>query len=413
MTTRTKLDNMLCFDWPRRKIALISIAAATLSAIVACSTSATNPSSRKPAASTSNTANVQVSPTLPTSAQTSSLPVSNQSAVQGFIGPDRLMPMLGTNEINGTSNYGSHPQLKALASQLAQTYLLDEQWVLSALSQARFNANVAKLIMPAANPGAKNWAVYRSRFVEPIRIRKGMVFWNTYQNTLQKAAQQYGVPANIIAGIIGVETIYGQQTGQFRVLDALSTLTLDFPVGRKDRSVFFRTQLGEFLRLCAEQKWDPREVRGSYAGAMGWPQFMPSSIRQYAVDFDGDGHIDLTKSVPDVIGSVANFLAKHGWQPGQATHFNVQAPTDLDSLAYLLGPDIVPTFKPLEMTKRGAVLDKSGQEHPSLLALVKLENAGAAPTYIAGTDNFYVITRYNNSSYYALSVIDLAKAISP
>ncbi len=325
-----------------------------------------------------------------------------------------LRPVLSTSmQTDVEGSYAAHPQIPTLAKQLAQSYALDEAWVLSVLSQARFNATVVKLIMPAANPNAKNWAVYRSRFVEPIRIRKGRAFWNSYQGILQKASLQYGVPAEIIAGIIGVETIYGQQTGQFRVLDVLSTLTLDFPVGRKDRTPFFRTQLGEFLRLCAEQQWDPREVLGSYAGAMGLPQFMPSSIRQFAVDFDGDGQISLSKSVPDVIGSVANFLSKHGWQPNQPTHFNVQVPADPTSLAHLLGPDIVPTFSANAMKSKGALLDASGESYQGILALVKLENAGNPPTYIAGTENFFAITRYNNSSYYALAVIELAKSIAP
>jgi membrane-bound lytic murein transglycosylase B len=145
---------------------------------------------------------------------------------------------------------------------------------------------------------------------------------------------------------------------------------------------------------------------------MGWPQFMPSSIRHYAIDFDGDGHINLHQSVPDVIGSVANFLTKHGWQAGVPTHFRVQVPADPPSLAHLLAPDILPSFKPAEMQAYGAALDTPGQRHTGLLALVKLENAENSPSYVAGTENFYAITQYNHSSYYALAVIELAEAIS-
>ncbi len=367
--------------------------------VVACST---------PTPSSVN-AKTQAVPLPSQAAPSAPITVESKPSVVGVLHPTRLTSKLTFGE----GSYATHPRLQTLATQLAQSYLLDEDWVMSALSQARFNATVAKLIMPAANPGAKNWAVYQSRFIEPVRIRKGRAFWYAYQDTLQKASLQYGVPAEIIAGIIGVETIYGQQTGQFRVLDVLSTLTLDFPVGRKDRSAFFRAQLGEFLRLCAEQQWDPRDVLGSYAGAMGLPQFMPSSIRQFAVDYDGDGQIDLNKSVPDVIGSVANFLSKHGWQPNTPTHFNVQVPSDPASLAYLLGPDIVPSFSVNDFHASGASLDASGEKHIGLLALVKLENGENLPTYIAGTENFFAITRYNNSSYYALAVIALAKSIAP
>jgi len=383
-------------NWLIRRSIAAFLGITVISLIVACST---NPVTE-----------VKVQASLPTQPMPSAVKTSDfKPTVIGLLRPEPLAAKF----MNEEGSYFAHPKMRSLAAQLAQSYALDEDWVVSVLSEARFNATVAKLIMPAANPNAKNWAVYRSRFVEPIRIRKGRAFWSSYQDILQKAASQYGVPAEIIAGIIGVETIYGQQTGQFRVLDVLSTLTLDFPVGRKDRTVFFRTQLGEFLRLCAEQQWDPREVFGSYAGAMGLPQFMPSSIRQFAVDFDGDGQINLNKSVPDVIGSVANFLSKHGWQPNMPTHFNVEVPADAASLAFLLGPDIVPTFTVIDMKAKGAELDASGESFKGLLALVKLENAENQATYIAGTDNFFAITRYNNSSYYALAVIDLAKSIAP
>lgn len=308
-------------------------------------------------------------------------------------------------------SYQDNPQAQALSAELAARFQLEEAWVSSVLAHAKFTPSVARLIMPAASPGAKNWQVYRSRFVEPIRLRKGLAFWQQHQPMLQKAAKEYGVPAEIIASIIGVETIYGEQTGQYRVLDALSTLSLNFPAGRKDRSAFFKTQLGEFLRLCAEQAQDPTQVLGSYAGAMGWPQFMPSSVRSYAVDYDRDGHIDLHNSVADVVGSVAHFLAQHGWQPGMPTHFSVQPPADNADLAFLLGPDILPSFKTEEMQQHGALLDAAAQKHTGLLALVRLENGGSTPSYIAGTENFYVITRYNNSSYYALAVIELAQSI--
>jgi lytic murein transglycosylase B len=220
------------------------------------------------------------------------------------------------------------------------------------------------------------------------------------------------VPASVIVGIVGVETFYGRITGGFRVLDALATLSFDFPSGRSDRSTFFRGELEQFLLMCQRQQpMDCSEVKGSYAGAIGLPQFMPSSINKHAVDFDGDGRIDLTNSGADVVGSVAHFLAESGWERGQATHFAVSAPVDTRERALLLGPDILPSFTAAEFAAHGAVLSPEGQAYPGLLALVELQNGDAAPSYIAGTQNFYAVTRYNWSSYYALAVIELGQAV--
>lgn len=306
-----------------------------------------------------------------------------------------------------------HPQMPLLADQLATQFQLDAAWVASVIAQGQSSEQVARLIMPASNPGAKNWAAYRARFIEPIRIKAGLQFWRANEAHLKRAESVYGVPANIIAGVIGVETLYGRYTGQFRVLDALGTLSLNFPKGRSDRSAFFQAELGQFLRLCAEQNTDPLSVLGSFAGAIGLPQFMPSSIRRYAVDFDGDGHIDLRNSEADAIGSVAHYLAQSGWRPGVPTHYTVTPPVDDVARQKMLAPDILPTFSAPDMQSQGAVLDDLGQQHTAgPLALVLLYNGTAEPTYVAGTANFYAITRYNQSSYYALAVIELGRALS-
>lgn len=309
-------------------------------------------------------------------------------------------------------SYAAREDAQALAQELAKALELDPQWVWQALSQARYKESAAKLMMPAAAGTAKNWGVYRSRFVEPIRIRAGVAFWRRYENDLKRAESIYGVPASIIAGVLGVETIYGRQTGNFRVLDVLTTLTLDFPKGRSDRSAFFKAELGEFLKFCQEQQMAPETVLGSYAGAIGLPQFMPSSIRRFAVDFDGDGHIDLQRSPVDAIGSVAHYLAEHGWQPEWPAYFDIKPPRDEQALAKLLAPDIVPSFSVSDMQELGASLSSTGQNHPGQLALVLLQNGNEAPTLIAGTSNFYAITRYNQSSYYALAVIQLGEVVS-
>lgn len=309
-------------------------------------------------------------------------------------------------------SYSARDDARALARDIAQAHELDEAWVWSALSAARYKSQAARLMMPAPRGTAKNWGVYRSRFIEPIRIRAGIAFWQQYQAELQRAQAQYGVPAEIIAGVIGVETIYGRYTGNFRVLDVLTTLSLDFPTGRSDRSPFFKKELGAFLKLCAEQQLAPDAVLGSYAGAIGWPQFMPSSIRRWGVDFDGDGQVNLQRSPVDAIGSVAHYLAEHGWRTGQPTFFDVTPPEDAAARAKLLAPDIVPSFSADEMRALGAILPDAAMQHPGPLALVLLENGDAAPTLIAGTQNFYAITRYNQSSYYALAVIELGQAVS-
>ncbi len=308
-------------------------------------------------------------------------------------------------------SYGRRDDVMAFAADAAARHALDIAKAEATLARARFIPSVTRFIMPPPAGTAKNWAAYRDRFIEPTRVNAGAAFWRANQGWLSLAEERYGVPAEIIVGIIGVETLYGQQVGTFRVLDALATLSFDFPTGRKDRSAFFRDELAHFLLMCQQERIDPLSVKGSFAGAMGLPQFMPSSVLKYAVDFDGDGHIDLHRSTADVIGSVANYLAQFGWQPGLPTHFEVAAPVDNTDRNVLLGPDIVPLFSAQEMTDRGARLNEAAFSTPSKLALVELQNGAAAPSYVAGTSNFYAVTRYNWSSYYAMAVIGLGEAV--
>ena len=325
--------------------------------------------------------------------------------------------------------YGRRDDVMRFGAELAERRRLDAAWVLGALQRARFIPAVAKAIMPPPAGTAKNWAAYRARFVEPVRIRAGVAFWQANRAWLERAEERFGVPAEIIVGIVGVETIYGQQMGNFRVIDALATLAFDFPAGRKDRSAFFRDELENFFVLCNAEHTDPLQARGSFAGAMGMPQFMPSSANRYAIDFDADGHIDLARNPADVIGSVAHYLAEFGWQRGLPTRFGVAVPVDASERAVLLGPDIVPSFTAAEFTARGARLSEAAlafdgsataptaptsptAAEPIKLALVELQNGDAAPSYVAGTANFYAVTRYNWSSYYAMAVIDLGEAVA-
>lgn len=308
--------------------------------------------------------------------------------------------------------YGRRADVAQAAQAIALEHALESEWVEGVLAQARFVAQVAQLIMPGATPAAKDWHAYRARFVEPRRIEAGAQWWRDNAQWLARAEQRFGVPARIVVGIVGVETFYGRITGTFRVIDALSTLSFDFPSGRSDRSPFFRSELGHFLKLARREGWDPLAVKGSYAGAMGLPQFMPSSVLKHAIDFDEDGRVDLAVSAADVVGSVARFLAEHGWQRDMPTHYTVEPPEKTIDRALLLVPDIVPSFSAAQMVERGARLSEAALQHGGALALIELRNAELPPSYVAGTQNFYALTRYNASSYYAMSVVELGGAIA-
>jgi membrane-bound lytic murein transglycosylase B len=307
--------------------------------------------------------------------------------------------------------YGRRDDVVAFAAQAAESKGLDPAWVEAQLARARYQPSVARLVMPAPAGVAKNWAAYRARFIEPQRVQAGVQWWQAHAKELAQAEERFGVPPEIVAGIVGVETYYGRQMGHYRVLDALATLAFDFPKGRSDRSVFYRDELSAYLAWCAREHREADTTMGSYAGAIGWPQFMPSSIFRYAVDFDADGRIDLDAGGADVIGSVANYLATFGWKRGMATTYGATPPAETASRAALLAPDILPTFTAAQMQAQGAVLPEAAQQHDGPLALVELQNGDAAATYVAGTSNFYVVTRYNWSAYYAMAVIDLAESL--
>jgi membrane-bound lytic murein transglycosylase B len=316
---------------------------------------------------------------------------------------------------NGCPLYATRPEVMAMADQIAERRNLDPQWVRQAIGQAHFMPAIAKAITPPTVGTPKNWALYRSRFIDPIRIKAGVKFWQANRETLERAERETGVPAEIIVGIVGVETIYGQQIGTYRVMDALTTLAFDFPAAHPKaaaRAAFFLNELEAYLSLTQRTHTDPLALRGSYAGAMGLPQFMPSSWDKYAVDFDGDGRIDLFNSAADVIGSVANYFKAFHWKPGMPTFYPVQFDAQKLDMPVLMAPDILPTFTPAAFADKGAVLTGAALEHPGNLALVELQNGDAAPLYLAGTENFYAITRYNWSSYYALAVIELGQEVS-
>jgi membrane-bound lytic murein transglycosylase B len=306
------------------------------------------------------------------------------------------------------------------ADDVAQRRDLDAAQVRAVLAQARKLPAVQQAMLPAPKATAKNWAAYRARFIEPIRLKAGQAFWQKHKAWLDKAEAETGVPASLIVGVIGVETLYGQHMGNYRVIDALATLAFDFPAAHPRaaaRTEYFLGELEQYLSLTHRANIDPSSLRGSYAGAMGMPQFMPTSWAKFAVDFDGDGKVDLFGSPADAIGSVAHYFKAFGWQPGVATHHPVSFDASRLDLDALLAPDILPTFPVASFEAKGAVLTEAGRAHRGPLALIELHNGdpaqgGQPPSYVAGTDNFYVVTRYNWSSYYALAVIELGEAIA-
>lgn len=311
--------------------------------------------------------------------------------------------------------YAGRPDALALADEIADKHDLDRKWVRRTLGKARHVPQLAKLVVPPPVTAPRNWQQYRSRFLEAERVQAGVVFWQSHGELLERASSSYGVPAEIIIGIIGVETFYGRHLGRYRVLDTLATLALDFPAEHPRaaaRAAFFRSELGEFLKQRQQAGLDPLKARGSYAGAMGIPQFMPSSWARYAVDFDGDGRVDLGESTADAIGSVAHYFKSFNWKPGMPTHYPVDFDYERLDMPTLLAPDIKPTFGVDQFAAKGIVLGAAARQHAGPLALVELQNGDYSPSYVAGTENFYAVTRYNWSSYYALAVIELGQAVA-
>lgn len=309
--------------------------------------------------------------------------------------------------------YGEREDAMAFATALDEQEKWQDGWAKRWVARAQQNASVIRLMQPAPTGAAKNWAAYRERFIEPRRLKAGERFWADNAQVLQRAQDEYGVPAWLIVGIIGVETLYGQHTGNYRTLDALATLAFDFPVQHpraQQRSAFFQSELAALLRLSRQEGVPPDEWKGSYAGAMGLPQFMPSNWSTLGVDFDHDGHVDLLGSPADAIASVGRYLQSHGWHTGMPTHYPVRLSAQADMTA-LMAPDIVPTFTAGQMEALGAMVDDAGRAHQGPLALVELQNGDQPPSYVVGTENFYVITRYNWSSYYAMAVIELGQTI--
>lgn len=307
-----------------------------------------------------------------------------------------------SNAAPKTPSFAENPAAIEFARDLEQREGFNAQELIKQFAQIHSNARVLQLIKPPSSPLQRSWERYRPRFLNEQRINWGVNFWQENEGQLVKARALFGVPEEIIVAIIGVETAYGRNTGGFKVFEALATLAFDYP----PRAEFFRTELEQFLLLSRENNLDPLSVKGSYAGAIGIPQFMPGSQRRYAVDFDGDQRVDLGNSVDDAIGSVGHFLEQHGWIAGQP--IAVEAGLSGTPDRQIIEAGIRPSLSVAELAEKGI---RAKADPQARAALIDLVSPGRDTEYWLGFDNFYVITRYNRSSFYAMSVFQLAEAI--
>lgn len=299
-------------------------------------------------------------------------------------------------------DYKNRPEVNAFIERMVSQSDYTESELIDLFSAVKKQSHLFELLDKPAEKELK-WHQYRHIFIKEKRIQQGVVFWRENQELLAEVSLKTGVPGEIIIAIIGVETFYGTYRGKDPVFDSLVTLAFDYP----KRSTFFSRELEQLLLLTNEQNLDPRSLKGSYAGAMGMPQFIASSYRSYAVDFDGDGQANLFDSIPDIFASVANYFVKHGWRANEpvAGPLTALEENSIDQL----NPGIKTSYKWSDLTQNG-LYSKTELDPDTAVALVKLEQKNA-PEYWVGLQNFYVITRYNHSEMYAMAVYQLSLLI--
>ena len=303
--------------------------------------------------------------------------------------------------------YASRAEVRQFIDAVVAEHGFDRERVERWLNAARYSATVERLMQPPIPFGQRNWLEYRTRYLDDKRVQAGVDFWRANSAALERATERFGVPPEIIVAIIGVETYWGRITGNFRTIDVLATLSFDY----LRRADYYRKELVELLLLAREQRTDPLAFKGSFAGAIGLPQFMPGSIRRFAVDFDGDGRIDLAGSATDAIGSVARFLVQHGWQRDLPILFEAEADEAIvDSLGR--GIDAAATWS--DALNAGVVADLPlALDTPVLVIDLPYVDAGGEPSRLfrVGTANFAAILQYNRSYFYATAVAELAEAL--
>lgn len=310
-------------------------------------------------------------------------------------------------------NFHDWQAVREFADEMAASHGFDRAALDELIRNVRYIDSAVQLVKPAPPGKPKNWHAYSERFIEPIRIQAGVRFWNENAEALSRAEASFGVPAEIIVGIIGVETLYGRDTGRFRVVDVLTTLAFAYPEApnRTERMAFFRRELANTLLFARQSGADPFALTGSFAGAVGMPQFMPGNILKFGVDFDGDGKIDLRNSPADAIGSVANFLVQHGWnRDDQGPPVFAAEVSPSRAWESLLGGGLAARYRPDQLAGAG-VATSVALPAGRLYGLVDLQN-GAEPTeYWVANNNFFAITNYNRSYFYAMSVVELGRAV--
>lgn len=311
---------------------------------------------------------------------------------------------LFTNTAIAAEDLNQRENVQLFISEMQTKHGFDKAVLEGLFSQTRMQSSIIKAISRPAEK-RKEWYDYRKIFITQSRIDLGVDFWNQHTDLLKQAEQKYAVPPEIIVAIIGVETRYGRNTGSYRVIDALSTLAFDYP----PRSKFFRSELKHYLLMTREEQVDPMSLKGSYAGAMGQPQFISSSFRSYAIDFDGDGKRDIWNNPADAIGSVANYFVRHGWKGGHKVTQPIH-PSNSTDKNLLKEKSLKPSHSLASLRQNGFTgIDKS-LEDKTLAAIINL-NGDAGPEHWLGLNNFYVITRYNHSALYAMAVYQLAEEV--
>ena len=314
--------------------------------------------------------------------------------------------MLCAQPAASSTGYLSRSEVRSFIEAMHSEHGLEVAELERIMGEARHQPSVVRLIGPerpnTVQP-VRSYPAYRAKFLSNTRIAAGTQYWEMYDTHLHRAEAEFGVPAEVILGILGVETAFGQNTGSFRVIDALVTIAFD-GLRRQD---FFRDELKELLLLASETGIDPLAIKGSYAGAMGLPQFMPSSYRRYAVDFDHDGVVDLVGSPVDAIGSVASYLKAFGWTAGEAPTATVRLPSGSEA-NLVTGLQRVHNIS--ELREKGVEFSGSGLPEGTC-SVIELPTPGKASRYLAGFANFEAITRYNRSTFYATAVLELADAI--
>jgi membrane-bound lytic murein transglycosylase B len=326
--------------------------------------------------------------------------------VTAWIKPLFTACLLAAQPVSASSDYLARPDVRSFIDSVSEEHGIEPSDLERILSKVRYQPAVVRLMGPAPSSApspARSYSRYREKFLTPDLISAGSRFWSLHADDLARAEAEFGVPPEVILGVLGVETYFGRNTGSFRAIDALATIAFD-GVRRQE---YFRDELKEFLLLARESGIDPLVIKGSYAGAVGLPQFMPSSYRRYAVDYDGDGAIDLLGSPADAIGSIASYMKAFGWVPGETPTAPVRLASGSES-ELVSGLERVHDVS--DVQSKGVVF--SGRDPPAgFISIFELPTPGKPSKFVAGFTNFEVVTRYNRSTFYASAVLELADAI--